>query len=180
MEQLDARLGFLRDVGLGYLTLDRQTRTLSGGEAQRISLANALGSRLVDTLYVLDEPSVGLHPRDTDRLLGAAPPPARRRQHGASSSSTTSPPSAQADFMLELGPGSRRARRPRGPRRSGRDGATSSLTGQYLTGAEADRGAERAAAGRAALAPDPRRHAAQPARAWTPTSRSARSPRSPA
>ena len=65
----DARLGFLRDVGLGYLTLDRQTRTLSGGEAQRIALANALGSRLVDTLYVLDEPSIGLHPRDTDRLL---------------------------------------------------------------------------------------------------------------
>ncbi|HEY9014805.1 MAG TPA: excinuclease ABC subunit UvrA, partial [Gemmatimonadales bacterium] len=69
LAQLEARLGFLRDVGLGYLTLDRQTRTLSGGEAQRIALANALGSRLVDTLYVLDEPSIGLHPRDTDRLL---------------------------------------------------------------------------------------------------------------
>src|SRR6185436_13685150 len=70
LQQLRDRLVFLRDVGLGYLTLERQTRTLSGGEAQRISLANALGSRLVDTLYVLDEPSVGLHPRDTDRLLG--------------------------------------------------------------------------------------------------------------
>jgi len=69
LEQLDARLAFLRDVGLGYLSLDRQTRTLSGGEAQRISLSNALGARLVDTLYVLDEPSVGLHSRDTDRLL---------------------------------------------------------------------------------------------------------------
>ena len=69
LDQLDARLSFLRDVGLGYLTLDRQTRTLSGGEAQRISLSNALGSHLVDTLYVLDEPSVGLHARDTDRLL---------------------------------------------------------------------------------------------------------------
>ena len=60
---------FLCDVGLGYLSLDRATRTLSGGEAQRISLANSLGSRLVDTLYVLDEPSIGLHPRDMDRLL---------------------------------------------------------------------------------------------------------------
>jgi excinuclease ABC subunit A len=60
IEQLDARLGFLRDVGLGYLSLDRQTRTLSGGEAQRISLANALGSKLVDTLYVLDEPSISI------------------------------------------------------------------------------------------------------------------------
>ncbi|HSJ76279.1 MAG TPA: excinuclease ABC subunit UvrA, partial [Gemmatimonadales bacterium] len=69
VDQLDSRLSFLCDVGLGYLTLDRQTRTLSGGEAQRISLSNALGSHLVDTLYVLDEPSVGLHPRDTDQLL---------------------------------------------------------------------------------------------------------------
>ncbi|HVD32729.1 MAG TPA: hypothetical protein VNC19_04065, partial [Gemmatimonadales bacterium] len=69
VDQLDDRLSFLQDVGLGYLTLDRQTRTLSGGEAQRISLSNALGSRLVDTLYVLDEPSIGLHARDTNRLL---------------------------------------------------------------------------------------------------------------
>ena len=72
IRRLDAesRIAYLRDVGLGYLSLDRQTRTLSGGEAQRIALANALGSRLVDTLYVLDEPSVGLHQRDIDRLLG--------------------------------------------------------------------------------------------------------------
>src|SRR5207247_5024241 len=70
MSELGARLSFVNDVGLGYLTLDRLTRTLSGGEAQRISLANALGSHLVDTLYVLDEPSIGLHPSDVDRLLG--------------------------------------------------------------------------------------------------------------
>jgi hypothetical protein len=70
LDQLQRRIGYLRDVGLGYLTLDRLTRTLSGGEAQRIALANALGSNLVDALYVLDEPSIGLHPRDIDRLLG--------------------------------------------------------------------------------------------------------------
>jgi len=65
-----SRLRFLLRVDLGYLTLDRLTRTLSGGEAQRIELANALGANLADTLYVLDEPTVGLHPRDTDRLIG--------------------------------------------------------------------------------------------------------------
>ena len=69
LEALRARLLYLDEVGLGYLTLDRQTRTLSGGESQRINLASALGSALTDTLYVLDEPTVGLHPRDTDRLI---------------------------------------------------------------------------------------------------------------
>ncbi len=63
------RLSFLEDVGLGSLTLDRETRTLSGGEAQRIRLATQLGARLTGTIYVLDEPTVGLHPRDTQRLL---------------------------------------------------------------------------------------------------------------
>ncbi len=69
IRELNARVGFLVDVGLGYLSLSRQMRTLSGGEAQRINLANSLGSALVDTLYVLDEPTVGLHPRDTGTLL---------------------------------------------------------------------------------------------------------------
>jgi excinuclease ABC subunit A len=68
LKPLQAKLGFLVRVGLGYISLARQTRTLSGGEAQRVSLANQLGSQLVGTLYVLDEPSIGLHPRDTARL----------------------------------------------------------------------------------------------------------------
>ncbi|MEP6686951.1 MAG: excinuclease ABC subunit UvrA [Gemmatimonadales bacterium] len=130
--QLGARLGFLRDVGLGYLTLDRQTRSLSGGEAQRISLANALGSRLVDTLYVLDEPSVGLHPRDTDRLLALL----RRLRDAGNTVVVVEHDLAairQADFMLELGPGA--------GDHGGRvvhagpvAAAQQSLTGQYLTG----------------------------------------------
>jgi excinuclease ABC subunit A len=70
LRQLKAKLEFLLRVGLSYLTLARQTRTLSGGEAQRVSLANQLGARLVGALYVLDEPTIGLHARDTDLLAG--------------------------------------------------------------------------------------------------------------
>jgi len=69
LHEIRERLRFLNDVGLEYLTLDRLSSTLSGGEAQRIQLATSLGSRLVGTLYVLDEPSIGLHPRDTHRLI---------------------------------------------------------------------------------------------------------------
>jgi excinuclease ABC subunit A len=69
LDEVVNRLTYLVDVGLGYLTLDRQSRTLSGGEVQRVNLTTALGSELVGTLYVLDEPSVGLHPRDNDRLI---------------------------------------------------------------------------------------------------------------
>jgi excinuclease ABC subunit A len=69
LSEIRKRLGFLRDVGLDYLTLDRLSSSLSGGESQRINLATALGSALVGTLYVLDEPSIGLHPRDNRRLI---------------------------------------------------------------------------------------------------------------
>ncbi|MEK7780288.1 MAG: excinuclease ABC subunit UvrA, partial [Verrucomicrobiota bacterium] len=69
LDEVRARLAYLDEVGLGYLTLDRPTRTLSGGETERVNLTTCLGTRLVNTLFVLDEPSVGLHPRDTDRLV---------------------------------------------------------------------------------------------------------------
>ena len=69
MTEIRSRLGYLCQAGVGYLTLDRQSRTLSGGEVQRVNLTTAIGSALVNTLYVLDEPSVGLHPRDNERLM---------------------------------------------------------------------------------------------------------------
>ncbi len=69
MKEIVSRLQFLEDVGLGYLTLNRLSSTLSGGESQRINLASSLGSSLVGSLYILDEPSIGLHPRDTERLI---------------------------------------------------------------------------------------------------------------
>ncbi len=105
LRELRSRIAFLVDVGLGYLTLDRQARTLSGGEAQRINLANSLGSSLVDTIYVLDEPSIGLHPRDTGaliRLLG------RLRDAGNTVLVVEHDPDAilAADHVVELGPAS--------------------------------------------------------------------------
>src|SRR3546814_2070369 len=69
LNEVRTRLKFLCDVGLGYLSLDRQSRTLSGGEVQRIILTTALGTSLVNTLFVLDEPSIGLHPRDMHRVV---------------------------------------------------------------------------------------------------------------
>ena len=104
LEELAQRLKVLDDVGLGYLTLDRQTRTLSGGEAQRISLANALGGKLTETLYVLDEPTIGLHPRDTDRLLALL---RRLADQGNTVLTVEHDPAAMraADWLVELGPG---------------------------------------------------------------------------
>jgi excinuclease ABC subunit A len=131
-DQLRQRVDYLRDVGLGYLTLDRLTRTLSGGEAQRIALSNALGSNLVDALYVLDEPSIGLHPRDIARLLRLL---GRLRDQGNTIVVVEHDLEAirQADFMLELGPGAGEHGGSvvyAGPVR----GAGASLTGQYLSG----------------------------------------------
>src|SRR5207253_5600226 len=99
------RVTFLCNVGLNYLTMHRATRTLSGGEAQRIGLANSLGSQLVDTLYVLDEPSIGLHSRDMERLLRLLH---RLRDSGNTVLVVEHDPDAirSADYMVELGPGS--------------------------------------------------------------------------
>jgi len=105
LRELSARIGFLVDVGLGYLTLGRQMRTVSGGEAQRISLANSLGSRLVDTLYVLDEPSIGLHPQDMDALMVLL----RRLRDGGNTVVVVEHNATAihaADHVVELGPGS--------------------------------------------------------------------------
>ncbi len=99
-----SRLRYLSEVGLGYLTLDRATRTLSGGEFQRVHLATALGAALVNTLYVLDEPSVGLHPRDTDRLLAILH---RLRDRGNTLVVVEHDPDTirAADHVVDLGPG---------------------------------------------------------------------------
>src|SRR5213592_2066631 len=134
LAELGARVSFVNDVGLGYLTLDLLTRTLSGGEAQRIALSNALGSHLVDTLYVLDEPTIGLHPADTDRLLGLL---RRLADAGNTVVVVEHDPAAMraADWMIELGPGSGEAGGRvvyQGPTAGARDAGT--LTGQYLSG----------------------------------------------
>ena len=131
-EEVRNRIDYLRDVGLGYLTLDRQSRTLSGGEVQRVALASALGSSLVNTLYVLDEPSIGLHPRDNHRLI--------RILKGLRDLSNTvvvveHDPEIirESDYLLDLGP------------KAGEQGGevmyfgptadvNGSLTGQYLKG----------------------------------------------
>ncbi|HZM15320.1 MAG TPA: excinuclease ABC subunit UvrA [Candidatus Krumholzibacteria bacterium] len=102
--ELRARLDFLCAVGVEYLTLDRLTRTLSGGEAQRINLASALGSNLVDALYILDEPTVGMHARDTERLVRTLE---RLRDLGNTVVVVEHDPDviAAADYFVDLGPG---------------------------------------------------------------------------
>jgi excinuclease ABC subunit A len=137
LRQLTAKVTFLLRVGLGYLTLSRQTRTLSGGEAQRINLANQLGSQLVGTLYVLDEPSIGLHPRDTTRLADLC----RELAQAGNTVVVVEHDRefiAAADHIVELGPGS--------GERGGEivfngtqaefQKATHSLTARYVTGRE--------------------------------------------
>ncbi len=134
LAEVRARFRYLVEVGLGYLTLDRQSRTLSGGEVQRINLTTALGTSLVNTLFVLDEPSIGLHPRDMQRVIGVMK---RLRDAGNSLLVVEHDPQImlEADRILDLGPG------------AGERGgeivffgtpaelrASTSLTGQYLDG----------------------------------------------
>ena len=102
--EIRTRLAYLNQVGLGYLTLDRQSRTLSGGEVQRINLTTALGTSLVNTLFVLDEPSIGLHPRDMGRVIGVMH---KLRDAGNSLVVVEHDPQVMlaADRLLDIGPG---------------------------------------------------------------------------
>ena len=104
LDEIRTRLRYLCDVGLGYLTLDRQSRTLSGGEVQRINLTTALGTSLVNTLFVLDEPSIGLHPRDMNRITQAMH---RLRDAGNTLVVVEHDPAVMwaADRLIDMGPG---------------------------------------------------------------------------
>ncbi|MDI4632840.1 excinuclease ABC subunit UvrA [Pelomonas sp. V22] len=104
LDEIRNRLKYLCDVGIGYLTLDRQSRTLSGGEVQRINLTTALGTSLVNTLFVLDEPSIGLHPRDMDRIVEAMK---RLRDAGNTLVVVEHDPAVMlaADRLIDMGPG---------------------------------------------------------------------------
>lgn len=153
------RLTYLVRVGLGYLTLDRQTRTLSGGEAQRINLASALGTGLTETLYVLDEPTVGLHARDTQRLLEIL---ADLRDKGNTVVVVEHDPAiiAGADHVIDLGPraGSHGGQVVfEGPPTRLLDPRAPGLTAEYM---------------RRAHSTDPRAHDANPARFHHPPERS--------
>ena len=104
LDEIRTRLNYLCDVGIGYLTLDRQSRTLSGGEVQRINLTTALGTSLVNTLFVLDEPSIGLHPRDMNRIVEAMQ---RLRDAGNTLVVVEHDPAVMlaADRLIDMGPG---------------------------------------------------------------------------
>ncbi len=130
ISELLSRLRFLGDVGLGYLTLDRLTRTLSGGEAQRINLANSLGANLVDTLYVLDEPSIGLHAADNERLIQVMQ---RLGKLGNTVMVVEHDPDIilSADHVVDLGPG------------AGRDGGRVMFNGSAAEAREAPAGISR-------------------------------------
>ena len=104
LDEIRTRLKYLCDVGIGYLTLDRQSRTLSGGEVQRINLTTALGTSLVNTMFVLDEPSIGLHPRDMGRIIEAMH---RLRDAGNTLVVVEHDPAVMlaADRLIDMGPG---------------------------------------------------------------------------
>ncbi len=134
--EVSARLHYLREVGLGYLTLDRHTRTLSGGETARVNLTTCLGTALVNTLFVLDEPSIGLHPRDTYRLLSVM----RRLRDAGNTLLVVEHEEAilrAADHFVEIGPGRGDAGGNlvyAGPAAAVLSGKTTTLTGEYLGG----------------------------------------------
>src|SRR6266404_2436692 len=135
LSEVSSRLSYLNEVGLGYLTLDRPTRSLSGGETERVSLTTCLGTRLVNTLFVLDEPSVGLHPRDTDRLVRILQ---QLRNAGNTVVVVEHEPSVMAagDQLVDLGPGHGASGGEvvfQGSYR-GLLRAKHSITGQYLSG----------------------------------------------
>ena len=138
LNEATSRLAFLVDVGLEYLTLARPLPTLSGGETQRIRLAGQIGRALTGVLYVLDEPTIGLHPRDNDRLLEALEAAARFGQHGRDGRAR--PRSARCGRpALRLRPGRRALRRDDHRRRHARrtvSKSSASLTGQYLSGTQ--------------------------------------------
>ena len=135
LKEINSRLGFLVDVGLDYLTLDRSATTLSGGEAQRIRLATQIGSQLMGVLYILDEPSIGLHPRDNNRLLNTLK---KLRDLGNSVLVVEHDRETMeaADHIIDLGPGAGEhggdvvySGKP-----EGLVDCSSSLTGLYLSG----------------------------------------------
>jgi excinuclease ABC subunit A len=135
LEEIIARLGFLAEVGLDYLTLDRSSATLSGGEGQRLRLATQIGSHLVGVLYILDEPSIGLHPRDNRRLLGILE---RLRDLGNSVVVVEHDRDTilAADHVVDMGPGAgERGGRvvAEGPPEAILE-SPDSLTGRYLSG----------------------------------------------
>ncbi len=135
LSEIRSRLRYLVDVGLGYLTLDRQSRTLSGGEVQRINLTTALGTSLVNTLFVLDEPSIGLHARDMARVIGVLK---RLRDEGNSLIVVEHDPqvilAADRIFDLGPGPGERGGRVVFSGKPEALAKARRSLTAAYLTG----------------------------------------------
>ena len=135
IKEIRARLGFLKNVGLGYLTLDRESGTLSGGEAQRIRLATQIGAALVGVLYVLDEPSIGLHQRDNDRLL-ATLKGLRDLGNTVLVVEHDADTIRAADYILDLGPGAgiHGGELVAAGTLSDILAAKKSLTGQYLTG----------------------------------------------
>ena len=149
VKEIQNRLRFLADVGLDYLSLDRSAETLSGGEAQRIRLASQIGSGLVGVMYILDEPSIGLHQRDNRRLLDTL---LHLRDLGNTVLVVEHDEEAiaAADHVVDLGPG------------AGVHGGQivaqgtpaeimanpASITGQYLSGTQADSDARKASAGR--------------------------------